>query len=150
LINIVKHANLQNQMQCRRIIWLDGAVIGLNVAHAMLHAWFKNLELFTFLNGDDAWQELCRKAPDMFATNFVHKGMNTIQMLEALAEQGVNYPIIINTFYPRDCMQYIPPRLNARYFDKNRLVVNLWPLLQELFGPAENPNYEELFEQLIP
>lgn len=54
-------------------------------------------EIVKFKDGDAAWQELSQRDPDLFITDFVHPGVDGLELLKRLAGNPAEYPILFIT-----------------------------------------------------
>ena len=56
---------------------------------------YPEAEITCFENGDDAWQEVSERAPDLFVLDGHHPGMSSIEMVRQLATRSAEFPQIL-------------------------------------------------------
>ena len=78
-----------------RIVVVDDEPILLQLFESMILQCFKDATVLSFDNGDQAWQELLRKTPDLLVTDMNRGGLNGWKMLPLLAAKKVNFPILV-------------------------------------------------------
>jgi CheY-like chemotaxis protein len=56
---------------------------------------FRNVEIITFGNGDDAWDQLQKHEPDLLIMDLNRPGLGGLETLRLLSERGAAYPILV-------------------------------------------------------
>jgi CheY-like chemotaxis protein len=56
---------------------------------------FKDYELAQCSDGDQAWREICRQAPDLLITDSAHTGMHVQEMLHRLYRTSRFFPVLV-------------------------------------------------------
>jgi TPR repeat protein len=78
-----------------RIVVVDDEPMLLQLFEILILQCFKDATVLSFDNGDQAWQELLRKTPDLLVTDMNRGGLNGWKMLPLLAAKKVNFPILV-------------------------------------------------------
>jgi CheY-like chemotaxis protein len=106
------------------------------IVRFLILGWFLDADVTVFENGDDAWAELERRAPDLLITDSLHPGMKRDELLRRLAEQNVQYPILLLSG-DLGGQANLPPKLNLACLSKPFNRDSLWLMLNELVGPCD-------------
>lgn len=125
--NIKKHLH---------VIVLEDSLLLSEIVKFCILSWFWEAEVTVFENGDLAWAELSRQAPDLLITDRLHPGMKGEELLRRLAEKNVQYPILLlsgDLTAPAN----LPAKLNLVCLAKPFTQETLWLMLNELVGPCE-------------
>ncbi|HZI30869.1 MAG TPA: response regulator, partial [Candidatus Binatia bacterium] len=78
-----------------RIIVLQNSQVFSEILTRCIKDWFRNPDVVSFENGDDAWAELMRLEPDLLMTDRIHAGMNGEELVWRLAAKEVRYPVLL-------------------------------------------------------
>ena len=62
--------------------------------------WADRFEFQILVDGDLAWAELNREAPDIFITDIIHPGLDGRALLKQLAAKKVTYPVLVISAMP--------------------------------------------------
>lgn len=137
------------QLKKPRIILLEDSRLLTEILRFCIADWFRNPELVVFENGDAAWAELTRWAPDLLITDRIHPGLDGDEMLWRLAGRQIKFPILMlsSDVAPR---ADLPPDLNVVCLPKpfNRDI--LWRVLDKLIGPCDFSDQKPATHQSSP
>ena len=78
-----------------RIIVLDDEPMQSELYVLIIRDNFKNATVLTFADGDQAWQEMLRTAPDLLIMDMNRRGLDGATMLPLLARNKVRFPILV-------------------------------------------------------
>jgi CheY-like chemotaxis protein len=56
---------------------------------------FRSVEIMTFENGNDAWEQLQKHDPDLLIMDLNRPGLGGLETLRLLSERGAAYPILV-------------------------------------------------------
>lgn len=133
-----------------RIIVLEDSRLLSEIVRFCIQNWFWEADVTSFENGDRAWDELSRLAPDLLITDRMHPGLNGDELLWRLADQQVKFPILLLSGDPT-CRTNLPPNLNLVSLSKPFNRDSLWLVLNELVGPCDFPAHATATErQTVP
>ena len=109
-----------------RIVIVDDEPDLLQFMEIYIHRSFKHVTVLTFQDGQAAWQELSRTAPDLLITDIHRPGFTIWDMLPRLAERGGRYPILVvsgtaDAETRRQLRERGGPRLNISLLSKAEL-----------------------------
>src|SRR5664280_1699422 len=110
------------QSRPNRIVILDDCEGPRNSYVVILKEFFSGTELVALEDSNSAWQELVRKAPDLFITDITHVGMSCREMLSRLSKRHVKFPILVISavleLFSEDERRGWGPGLNVRFLAK--------------------------------
>jgi CheY-like chemotaxis protein len=115
---------------------------------SLLRLEYNDAEILTFTDAEEAWQELTRKDPDLFTTDWTHPKIRCGETLRLLAARKVKYPIFVITAYAEWLKENDFPRefldqgLNVTLLSKPFTVEQLRSLLSKHLGPGENSKWQ--------
>ena len=123
-----------------RIVWVEDDQFLWIHFEAALHAWFKNPEIVFFANGDEAWDNICVRDPDLFITDFAHPGLDGVELLKRVAARNVQYPVVFATgFLGKFATKEIEALgLNLTIIVKPFTREDFWSKVCLPLGPCEN------------
>ena len=78
-----------------RIVLVDDEEWLREMLEMAIRQCFKDANVLSFDNGDQAWQELLRVEPDLFITDICRPGLSGLKMLPLLAAKKVKFPILV-------------------------------------------------------
>lgn len=123
-----------------RIVILEDEESYRDLYKLFLKHWNEDVVVVECQNGDEAYQELSRKAPDAFITDVKHTGLQIREMLALLAAKRVTYPIIVITGY---CMaeqlilKYAGPNLRMSILEKPVTSDEFWTVMETALKTPE-------------
>jgi len=130
-----------------RIILLEDEPLLIKLFEFCIAEWFKETELLKFRNGDDAWQELSRKEPDLLIMDGTHPGLGGLNIMNRLTEKKAECPILLTSdFFEEYLESYTKHGLKTFFLPKPFGVKQFWNALNQLVGPSDLPERSELPE----
>jgi CheY-like chemotaxis protein len=104
-----------------RVVVLDDEESVWIMYRTILETFYKEVTVVGCHTGDEAWEELSRKDPDLFITDLHHNGMSCPEMLGCLANRKAKYPILIISGYkfPGERWRGWGSGLNVSYLTKS-------------------------------
>ncbi len=111
---------LEKKARPPRIIVVDDELLLLELYEVLIRACFKNATVLTFDDGERAWQEILRTAPDLLITDMNRLGLNGAKMLPLLARKKVRFPIFVvsGTATEKDVRECAGSELNVSFMSK--------------------------------
>jgi two-component system nitrogen regulation response regulator GlnG len=123
-----------------RIVLVDDEKYMLQLMETYIREWFKEVELLSFQNGDDAWREVAQKEPDLLITDWRHPGLDGGELLRKLAEKHAQTPVLVISAHDPDCIrEFAGSGILIVFLQKPFGVEQFWHTLDGLVGPCDNP-----------
>jgi DNA-binding NtrC family response regulator len=125
-----------------RIVILDDVESARKLYKLFLKHWNKDVVVVECQTGDEAWQELSRKAPDAFITDVIHPGLEIREMLALLAAKRVTYPIIVITGFCTAeplILKYAGPKLKVSVLEKPVTLEEFLQVMETALKMPERP-----------
>jgi DNA-binding response OmpR family regulator len=122
-----------------RVVWLEDENLLFEMGESLIRTGLREVDLVNFRNGDDAWRDLCREAPDLFITDCCHPGLDGLEILRRLARQGARLPII----WSCGCHSALPideralSGLNLALLPKPYTIEEFLEKLGDIVGPCD-------------
>jgi DNA-binding NtrC family response regulator len=90
-----------------RIVSVDDEDWRLELVEMTISGYFKGVTVQSFLDAEEAWQELSRTDPDLLITDDIMGKLNGDEIVHRLAERKVAYPIIVINAYGPERDQWV-------------------------------------------
>jgi DNA-binding NarL/FixJ family response regulator len=90
-----------------RIVSVDDEEMRLEIVEVTVSAYFKGVTVQSFLDAEEAWQELLRTDPDLLITDDIMGNLNGDEIVGRLADRKVAYPIIVINGYGPERDQWV-------------------------------------------
>ena len=123
-----------------RIVMMDDEPFVGEAMKMMLQFDLPNAEILTFTDVEATLEELARKDPDLFTTDWNHPRIKGDEVLRILAAKKVKYPILVISAYPELLHQnggldeFVDQGLNVSFIGKPFLLENIRPYLSKYLG----------------
>ena len=128
-----------------RIMILEDERQLIELFEMSIHDWFKDPEIITFVNGNEAWMELNRQEPDLLIMDCSHPGLSGIEIMEQLAARMAKCVILLTSELFEGNLKHIRERgLKIAYLPKPFGVVQFWRALNEHVGSSDFPERQSL------
>lgn len=121
-----------------RIIVLEHSQTFSEILKGCITDWFRDPDVVSFENGDEAWDEMKRQEPDLLMMDQVHPGMNGEELVWWLATREVSFPVLslskamsVNDELAQSIKLVSQPTPFSRH--------TLWQALNKLVGPCDFP-----------
>ena len=123
-----------------RIILVDDEKHMLQLFELYIREWFKEVDLVLFQNGDTAWEELNRQAPDLLITDWYHPGLDGGEMVRKLAQTQSRIPVLMISACDWEYVrEFADSGIKVVFLQKPFSSEQLWRALNELIGPCDFP-----------
>jgi DNA-binding NtrC family response regulator len=90
-----------------RIVSMDDEDWHLEVIEMIISGFFKGVTVQSFLDAEEAWQELSRTAPDLLITDDLMGKLTGEEIVRRLGDRKVAYPIIVINGYGPERDQWV-------------------------------------------
>ena len=128
-----------------RIVLLEDEGALSRLFEHCLHDWFEKMELATFKKGEEAWQELSRRAPDLLILDWVHHGLTGQEILRQLSLDHVKFPILLTSdFFEEHLQLFTDLGWKFGFLPKPFGIREFWAALNQLVGPSDHPELQAL------
>ena len=128
-----------------RIVILDDEKVLWEIMDYWIKHWFKEYELITFENGDDAWRELERAEPDFYLMDWDHPGMHGREIFSRLVQKQVRFPVVVNSGHESigsHVLSFCSLGLRIGFLPKPFNKSQFWRLLNDFIGPSDFPEMQ--------
>jgi DNA-binding NtrC family response regulator len=128
-----------------RIIVLDDEKVLWDIMDFWIKQWFKEYELMTLDNGDDAWKELERAEPDFYMMDWDHPGMHGREIFSRLVEKRIRYPLVVNSGHESigaHVLSFSSLGLRIGFLPKPFSKAQFWRMLNDFIGPSDFPEMQ--------
>lgn len=128
-----------------RIVILDDEKVLWDIMEFWIQQWFKDYELITLDNGDDAWKELERAEPDFYMMDWDHPGMHGREIFSRLIEKRVRFPVVVNSGHESigaHVLSFSSLGLRIGFLPKPFNKAQIWRLLNDFIGPSDFPEMQ--------
>ncbi|MFO1478040.1 MAG: response regulator [Verrucomicrobiota bacterium] len=82
-----------------RILLLDDDPAARDLVRTMLDRWFWNYQLIECATGGEAWEEISRRRPDLWITDYDHPGFSLEELLHRCYRRPLRFPILVSSRY---------------------------------------------------
>ena len=131
-----------------RIVLVDDEKHMLQLFELYIREWFKEVELVPFQNGDVAWEELSRQAPDLLITDWYHPGLDGGELVRKLAQQPARFPVLMVSACDTEVIrEFADSGINVVFLQKPFGSEQLWRALNDLIGPCDFPARPPVFSR---
>jgi DNA-binding NtrC family response regulator len=86
---------LKEPARSLKIMLVDDCPDFLDIIEVCLRPHFKNARILKFADGEQAWQELVWREPDLLISDLMRPGVHGCELLRRLAQRRVKFPILI-------------------------------------------------------
>lgn len=123
-----------------RVIILDDEPQLLHLLELGVRDWFKDVEVFAFANGDEAWAEISRLDPNLLIMDWSHPGLDGHELLEKLAAKRAGFMVLLTSdLFASELSGLSGKGLKVGYLPKPFGMQQLWRALNEYLGPSDFP-----------
>ncbi|HXT40598.1 MAG TPA: response regulator [Candidatus Angelobacter sp.] len=128
--------------QPRKIVLVDDDRTLLEIVEAVIRRWLNEVTLRVFDNGEEAWRELLRAAPDLLITDMNRPGLNGWKMLPLLTERKAKYPILVTSGSKSEelVLEYANKGLNVTFLPKPFAWRKFRQILSSKLGLGDQPD----------
>lgn len=123
-----------------RIFLLEDEPCLREIVGAVFQLYFRDYILVFSGDGDEAWREISRCAPDLLITDYNHCGMRIEEMLHRLYRRPDKFPILVasSCIGDRDLRERLLgfPGFTIELLDKPFQVTDLKAKVQKCLGPG--------------
>lgn len=128
-----------------RFLILDDESQLIHLFELCIHEWFKEVDVLSCSNGDEAWLEFERQEPTMFIMDWAHPGMDGQKLLENLAAKPARCVVLLTSdLYAGQLEGLVGKGLKVGYLPKPFGVQQFWRALNDFVGPSDFPERQAM------
>lgn len=143
-----KNSQPPDRKKYPRVVILDDENSIVQLCAAVIRRVHPEAEIIRYADGEEAWNELTQRDPDLFMLDEYHPGLRGLEIIQRLAERKAEFPMIFMTVMgnTREKLDAWFEENTAKLFERHPLKVKLLEkpfeveemlaTVKELLGPA--------------
>jgi phosphocarrier protein HPr len=130
-----------------RIVILDDESYIIEIITLAICQEYPQAEIVPYANGDEAWNEVLQRDPDLFILDDCHPGIRGSQIVRQLADRKAKFPMILMTGLDEPAFEKFKRRfdglvLKLKVLRKPFKVEELYTAIKDLLEPRVEPTEE--------